>query len=71
MPHFDFKRRRRGSEGAQRLGLVVGPVALIVWDNVKNVLIYDEVAERERAYREKGGHPIEFDDDDDDDDIDQ
>jgi hypothetical protein len=65
MPRFDFKRRPRGPESAVRLGLVVGPKALIVWDTVKNVLIYDEVAEMEREYRENGGVPVEFDDDDD------
>ena len=49
MARFDFKRRRRrGSQGQQSLGLVVGQRALQIFD-AKRECIYDELPLIERG----------------------
>ena len=67
---FDFKRRRRGRDQDRPLGLVVGPSALVIYRDVtievdsKKVrtqeVVFDGVAEMERAFRMGGGRVVEF-----------
>jgi hypothetical protein len=61
MARFDFKRRRgRCNQGPPTLGLVVPSRALLTFDEKRNVA-YDELAERENAYRRFGRPPVIFD----------
>ncbi len=78
MPRFDFKRRRRrgAQDGVPTLGLVVPVRALLTFKDVfvevngKKVrtgqeVEYDELAEREAAFRKRGRPVIEFEDESD------
>jgi hypothetical protein len=70
---FDFKRRRRGRDQDRPLGLVVGPKALVIYRDVTfevdgrkvrtQEVVFDGVAEMERAFRMGGGRVVEFEGD--------
>jgi hypothetical protein len=77
---FDFQRRRRkGREEDQKLGLVVGPKAIIVYRDVVTVvdgrkriqqeLVWDGLADAEYKFRMGGGQKVIFEEADGDDDI--
>lgn len=62
MARFDFKRRRR-AQVEQRLGLVV-PVRALITYNKAGQVEYDELAEREAAFRKRGRPLMIFEEDD-------
>ena len=62
MPRFDFRRRRRRPGVEPRLGLVVPVRALITYKDGE--VEYDELAEREAAFRKRGRPLMIFEEDD-------
>jgi hypothetical protein len=61
-----FRRRpKRVAEGEQRFGLVVGPLARIIYDDNGRV-IFDELSVQEAQDRKRGREIITFDEGEDD-----